>query len=759
MESIPANPDPDQVRRVELILQQLDQLPTLGAVAVKLLELTTSEDSDAQEVIGLVGSDPALAGKVLAMCRCNARGRASNVDTVERAVLLLGFDAVRCAVLSVQVFDAFDRMISIGGESLKGKPAFDRVAFWQHSLAVSVLAERIAMARPHAGSTDGGEASIAGLLHDLGVLALHVLLPASFDRVCLFTDAQGVSLDEGARRIIGLDTRTTGKRLAEHWGLPKSLVDVLWLSGQRYDDMPDLPHRDLIATVALADAMARQHYPAPAGQPPQDDSGAITLSHLGVDPARADELLGDLHQQVAGRAASLDLFSEPAEGILVHSISRANESLGRAYSSLRNRAVASQQQARTIRAIAEFHETTSPGQSIVETLSTIVRSMKETLGGSFFVTLFQSRETDSWELVRFSDSGRILDTDLLTPPPSSASLDDLADRNLHSMPLNAILPWMADYFSQWTDADLARVTPLPCQWGVATALVHNCPIDGQGDSRQFEALTRTWAAAVAAASQHAGARALGEKLAEANRVLVETQNTLAEHKTMAALGEIAAGAAHEMNNPLAIIAGRSQLLAERVADAKQKLMATQISEQAHRLSDMITALRDFAEPPRPRRREVDLLRLVLDVVQHCGSDGAKPADVNTVIPESLPPVFVDPDQISVALGELIRNASEAKGSTHIEVRVQTEPQDDRLKLQVTDNGEGLTHEVLAHAFDPFYSAKPAGRQPGLGLARVRRLVEAHGGKVELVNGPSSGAIATIWLTDWRGAAKERKHVA
>ena len=119
-------------------------------------------------------------------------------------------------------------------------------------------------------------------------------------------------------------------------------------------------------------------------------------------------------------------------------------------------------------------------------------------------------------------------------------------------------------------------------------------------------------------------------------------------------------------------------------------------------------------------------------------------------------VHVDPEQFSRALLELIRNAIESEGCAQIEVRVQITPADGRLNLYVTDDGSGLTPHMLAHAFDPFFSAKPAGRQPGLGLAQARRLVEAHGGSLTLENGRKGGALATIRLTDWREAAAPEK---
>jgi signal transduction histidine kinase len=96
--------------------------------------------------------------------------------------------------------------------------------------------------------------------------------------------------------------------------------------------------------------------------------------------------------------------------------------------------------------------------------------------------------------------------------------------------------------------------------------------------------------------------------------------------------------------------------------------------------------------------------------------------------------------------ELVRNAFEADPSAQVVVGVQIDGLDDRLRIQVKDNGSGLSEHALAHAFDPFFSDKPAGRQPGLGLALARRFVEAHGGRLTLENGPGGGAVATIWLS-------------
>jgi len=751
--------DPAQARRVELILQQLDELPTLSSVAVRLLQLTTSDDTDVREVIELVSSDPSLSGKVLTLCRRHERGRASDVTTIERAVLLLGFDALRSAVLSVQVFEVFDRAPSLGGESLANQPVFNRVAFWQHSLAVASLSKSIASGKSLRGVIEPGEAFLAGLLHDLGMLAVHLLLPASLDGVCRFSQTHGVSLDQACHRIIGLDTHTAGRQLAAHWQLPPSISDVLWLHGQPYDRLPDVPHRQLIGVISLADILARQHYITPAGHAPQGESPTPLAEALNVPLDSLDAMTGAIHDQVRELAEGLGLNVDHDETALLRSIGQANEALGRSNTVLRKRARLVQRQGKVLQAIASFHDTVEPGQSIVDTLGAVVQCCEAVFGGQFFATLYQEQPDRPWELILFKETGRVLRSAFITPPPASPALDDLAGHLQVSMRAMAALPWVSEHLCDVVDVWDIRLMPLRCPWGLSAILLHDGPIDPKMDNEHVDAISATWGAAVAAAARHGQATTLGEELAQANRALVETEHSLARSRTLAAVGEIAAGAAHEMNNPLTIISGRSQLLVGRLRDPETRLMAEQIAAESHRLSDMISALRSFAEPLRPKYRWVDLPELVFRVVQPLCTSESRGPQVSTILPEHLAPAWLDPEMLATAVTEIVQNAVESAGTAHIELRVQTDPLDDRLKIQAVDDGAGLSQQALAHAFDPFFSAKAAGRQPGLGLARARRIIEAHGGCIELANGPSGGAIATIWLDGWRGDQDERRDVA
>src|SRR5690242_1439578 len=125
-------------KRVELILQQLEDLPTLPTVAVRVLEVTKDDVSSAKQVVELIGSDPALTARILQLVHRSDLGVKGEVNSVERAVVLLGFDAVRSAALAISVFQTFPSRTSSENEH------FNREEFWKHCVAVACCAELLA---------------------------------------------------------------------------------------------------------------------------------------------------------------------------------------------------------------------------------------------------------------------------------------------------------------------------------------------------------------------------------------------------------------------------------------------------------------------------------------------------------------------------------------------------------------------------------------------------------------------------------------
>jgi signal transduction histidine kinase len=176
-----------------------------------------------------------------------------------------------------------------------------------------------------------------------------------------------------------------------------------------------------------------------------------------------------------------------------------------------------------------------------------------------------------------------------------------------------------------------------------------------------------------------------------------------------------------------------------------------IHEQSHRLSEIITELMDFAKPAPPQLAVVD----VADLIGRSTHDAKMMGDsadrtVETTLTD-VPPVRVDESQVSAALGELIGNALQAiepspgKSKGLVEIHAGYDANSGQVVLTITDNGCGMDEQTLKRAFDPFFSAKPAGRRRGMGLAKALRWIEASGGSIRLESQPGQGTRSVILL--------------
>lgn len=735
---------------IELILRQVEALPTLPAVAMRILSLTANDQTHIQEVVDLITTDPALTAKVLSLCRAADLGIRHEVMTVERAVTLLGFNAIRNAVLSMKVFDTFG---SNGQPKPEKQPEsrFDRPGFWRHSVAVAVAAESIARAHPDHKDLSPSDAFVCGLLHDMGKLALDMLLPKSYDRVIELTELNQGNIAELERRIVGIDHHTAGKRLAEQWRLPHKLQDCIWLHGADYATLPQLDHRRLVGLISLADLIVRRQHLGFSGNFNVKESPLRLAGELGLHNEIVEDIEKTLLEEVERRSEVLGLGEAPTRELYHESIQRANEELGRLNSALERRSRVAVTQAKVIEAITQFHADAVPGRSVPDVVHAVARNARHVLDEGFMAMIWQPQSSDAmskWMVMQFGFNARPMHSELIAPPPHAPNLDELDPTGPAAMNLVSIIPWVSDYLIEAPDVRKIQMLPLSCGWGTAAIMLHDRVSLPQW--QHLSALTGTWGAAIAAVSQHEGARRLGEQLAEANLALADAQDALLRNESMARLGEMAAGAAHEMNNPLAVISGRSQLLARELPEGSvQRKHAQTIVEQSHRLSNLITALKLFTEPAQPIKESTDLgllLENAIDDVKLKLDKLSGQIKVDVDLPQNMPSLAVDAGQIRQAISELILNAVEADTEHHhAQIKAMLSEDCRCLNVEVTDNGPGMDQHTLQHAMDPFFSAKPAGRQMGMGLTRARQLIAAHGGQVGLCSAMNKGTTVTLSL--------------
>lgn len=210
-----------------------------------------------------------------------------------------------------------------------------------------------------------------------------------------------------------------------------------------------------------------------------------------------------------------------------------------------------------------------------------------------------------------------------------------------------------------------------------------------------------------------------------------------------ALAEFAAGAGHELNNPLAVVVGRAQLLIGQENDPRKARSLRAILNQAQRAHRILRDLMYVARPPQPRMRycQPD------EVWRQCLRDAtAEAADRGVqVVAESLAfgkPAWTDPDGLRHLAEVLLRNAMEATpaGGT---VKVATSGQALSVTWTVQDNGKGLSRSEAEHLFDPFFCGRQAGRGLGMGLPRASRFLSMLGGEIRWQSLPGQGATFTV----------------
>ncbi len=226
------------------------------------------------------------------------------------------------------------------------------------------------------------------------------------------------------------------------------------------------------------------------------------------------------------------------------------------------------------------------------------------------------------------------------------------------------------------------------------------------------------------------------------------EQQLAQSEKFAAMGQMMAGAAHELNNPLTAILGISDLLRERATDETVRRQVDTILQQARRAAGIVLNLLAFSRPSAHGNARIEVKAMVQEALQVEGALLAqKHIQVKFEAPEGLPLVEGNRRLLTQVFSNLIANAEQSISAAHGRgsLDISVSRLEGRIRVTFADDGAGIAPEIIDKIFDPFFTTKRPGGGSGLGLTIALAVIKEHGGTIEVQSTPGSGATFHVFL--------------
>jgi two-component system NtrC family sensor kinase len=232
--------------------------------------------------------------------------------------------------------------------------------------------------------------------------------------------------------------------------------------------------------------------------------------------------------------------------------------------------------------------------------------------------------------------------------------------------------------------------------------------------------------------------------------LERRQNLLVESHKIRAIGNLTAGVAHELNNPLNNIILTTEVLKDsykELTDEELKDIVDDLITQGERAQRVVKNLLDFARESETQTEYLRIDRLLEDTIQLAKNQiKLSKIELKVDIEKNLPPIYGDKEQLKQVFLNLFINAIDAMPSGgSLSIEVTRERDTGFIAVDISDTGDGIPPHILGSIFNPFFTTKPTGKGTGLGLAVSRGIIEKHGGDIEVKSRPREGATFTVHL--------------
>ncbi|RKY09313.1 MAG: hypothetical protein DRP66_02585 [Planctomycetota bacterium] len=731
-------------RQVELIIRRLGSLSTLPEVAVMYLGQLAGNGADAAALNEIIESDPALTARILALAHDKAVAFTDEAPSVSEAALKLPAAMIRDAVLSVKVFQAFDA--DFDPDSRRTLP---RRELAMHALAVACCAQQIGeIALP---ARERRMAFSAGLLHDIGKIAIDQIMPKSFSRIVEQAKAQLSPIHAVEKKHLGLDHTIIGKRLAEKWSLPVEIAYAIWLHHTDAEIISEnMPTAKMALVVQLADIIARQNHIGLSGSFDTPESTEAICRALSLPSEQVEMIRSGLEEAVGRRSQLLGLQQPGGQAAYCGLISETAARLAKEHTDLSishtQKMVASAQ----MEFVGDFLPAVKGNEAAIDVACELVaRWQKHYQTGPACVYVVEDPNEAFVEMATVDKTGRT-DTVLVNVPSGTPAIGDVLQKEFVIVNAADHVGWVFEQTDFEMDLSVAKVLPLPACGKTSAVLIFEprTPFDPARRPELFAAVASVAGSVIELTLTNLRHSRLAERFAELLGRLKTTRNELTEAKSLAGIAEMAAGAAHELNNPLSVISGRAQLLQNTETDADKKQMLKQIQLRTREISQVVVDLMSFARPAEPSAAEVGLRALIDQAVADTTkAHGLAAMEVEIAGIDESCEVYVDRGQIARAIANILSNSLDAykAGSGPVRIDAACAQSEGAVTFRIIDFGCGMDGETIAKACRPFFSAKPAGRKRGMGLAHSLRLLQLNKGALSITSEVDKSTTVTVTL--------------
>jgi putative nucleotidyltransferase with HDIG domain len=729
-------------RKVELAVGALGSLSLSPSVAVQYLSKMLQGRFSPTTLESIIECEPALAAAILALAQEANVGPANQRHAIRLVLERMDGDQVRDVVLAMRVSVGWEIETA---EERVARPTRNELVL--HSLATACCARR--MAEAIGEGLDPQMAYSAGLLHDIGKLALQDIMPKSLAAIVKEAEQTKASLYTVEQARLGTNHSLLGRQLARRWHLPEPVALAIWL---HHSDVATLANESVdmgvVRLVWAADHIARMAGIGSSGSYDDPEPLGSVAGVVGLHISTLQEIRGALPKIVREKASALGLETP-------NTVTKYCDLIHTTATSLSRRSTKLTSDNRTLAAASsyldfarEFLLTVEPSLETIDMAEDLARRWQRFFQtGSICLYLVNDEADEVVDVVLVEALGHSNKMAFQVPDDVSLVPRSLLGR-FAVIDMQHHIDWLIEQVAADFDRSRTKVLPLCCRRRVVAILAFelNYPADATLFAEKFEtaAAMAGTILGLAAAKEHQ-ARWIDHFVQAAERTDLRAKPGPVPDQ-LEAVAEMAAGIAHELNNPLSVISGRAQLLAGAEADAQRKLELEQIQGNAREASAIVDDLMSFAEPSTPRPETVRIQQIIEESVElACQKTKTDQINAQVQVTNGGTQVFVDSAQVVCALANVITNAVESYTDPMGPVKITVAPSPEGVSLQVSDLGCGMDADTLRKATQPFFSAKPAGRKRGMGLAYAIRLIRLNGGSLEIESHLSQGTTVSITL--------------